>query len=174
MYCKCGCGRKTKIAPRNRKELGHVKGQPIPFIHGHQLNARWKGHRQYLEEDRGYETLCWIWQGYCHPSGYGEISGGKGSRIAHRRFYEDHVGPIPKGHRVHHRCEVRPCVNPEHLEAVSPKVHGERHARVTDEQVREMRRRNAAGESVKNLAAEYGLSYQYGWFVIRGHRRASA
>jgi hypothetical protein len=29
-------------------------------------------------------------------------------------MYERHVGPIPNGYDVHHRCGNRLCVNPEH------------------------------------------------------------
>ena len=35
MSCQCGCGQETPIAYRNRKELGHKKGEPIPFLPGH-------------------------------------------------------------------------------------------------------------------------------------------
>lgn len=34
-YCKCGCGNKTPIAPRNRKSLGWVKGEHLAYIRGH-------------------------------------------------------------------------------------------------------------------------------------------
>lgn len=37
--CQCGCGRETPIAPRNRKALGWVKGEPLKFLRGH--NARY-------------------------------------------------------------------------------------------------------------------------------------
>ena len=176
MYCKCGCGQVTTIAKRNQR--GIRKGEHVDFIHGHHLRAKWAGRQQYVEEDRGFDTPCWIWQGYIHvDNGYGEISrvnrAGR-TRAAHRAFYEEEYGPIPDGHRVHHRCEVRACVRPTHLEAVSKEEHGLRHSKVTDEQVREMRRRNAAGEPVTKLAKEFGLAYQYAWFVVRGHRRASA
>lgn len=33
--CQCGCGKKAPIATRNRKELGHIKGQPIRFLPYH-------------------------------------------------------------------------------------------------------------------------------------------
>ena len=34
-YCQCGCGNRSQIAKRNRKELGHIKGVPVKFIQGH-------------------------------------------------------------------------------------------------------------------------------------------
>lgn len=35
-YCHCGCGQKTKLAPRTHSRKGLVKGQPQRFIDGHQ------------------------------------------------------------------------------------------------------------------------------------------
>ncbi len=40
-YCRCGCGQKTPIADRNRKDRGHVKDQPLEYVVGH--NRRWRG-----------------------------------------------------------------------------------------------------------------------------------
>ena len=40
MYCKCGCGRLTKISNRNRKELGYIKGQPVDYLPAHRLRGR--------------------------------------------------------------------------------------------------------------------------------------
>lgn len=39
-YCKCGCGQKTSIAPRNRKDLGWIKGEPVDYISGHSRKSR--------------------------------------------------------------------------------------------------------------------------------------
>lgn len=35
---------------------------------------------------------------------------------AHRLIYEECFGEIPKGLLVRHKCDVRNCINPEHLE----------------------------------------------------------
>lgn len=40
-YCRCGCGQKTPIADRNRKDLGWIKNQPLKYVVGH--NRRWRG-----------------------------------------------------------------------------------------------------------------------------------
>ena len=60
---------------------------------------------------------CWIWDlkgrtkdGYA----FGTWPPKK-RRTAHRISYEAHIGPIPEGMMVLHKCDVRDCVNPEHL-----------------------------------------------------------
>jgi len=40
MYCKCGCGKITPVAKRNRKWLGHIKGKHIEYLFGHALRGR--------------------------------------------------------------------------------------------------------------------------------------
>lgn len=61
---------------------------------------------------------CWIWVGALVGGPrhfYGGIRiGGKTVR-ANRLSYEMHVGPIPAGMFVCHKCDVSKCVNPEHL-----------------------------------------------------------
>jgi hypothetical protein len=34
-YCQCGCGRATKPAAQNDPRYGHVKGQPVAYVRGH-------------------------------------------------------------------------------------------------------------------------------------------
>lgn len=55
---------------------------------------------------------CWLWISAKNACGYG-ILGGKG--LAHRVLFEMYEGPIPKDHNLLHKCDVRNCVNPEHL-----------------------------------------------------------
>lgn len=33
--CQCGCGEKTRLAPRTTTSRGNVKGQPQRFVYGH-------------------------------------------------------------------------------------------------------------------------------------------
>ena len=64
-------------------------------------------------------TGCWIWEGALfRQSGYGQICNkalDKSPTTAHRASWQIHNGPIPEGKMVLHKCDVRRCVNPEHL-----------------------------------------------------------
>jgi hypothetical protein len=62
---------------------------------------------------------CWIWTGAQHGKGYGIVHRENRSKSPHREAYELFVGPIPPGMEIDHRCRVRLCVNPAHLEAVT-------------------------------------------------------
>jgi hypothetical protein len=66
-------------------------------------------------------TGCWIWMGSCGNGGYGGFYINRRRLIAHRIGYELLVGRIPKGLEIDHRCRVRCCVNPDHLEPVTRK-----------------------------------------------------
>jgi len=58
---------------------------------------------------------CWLWMG-ATLEGYGIMRDvGRQMLKAHRFSYELHKGPIPKGLYVIHSCDVRRCVNPNHI-----------------------------------------------------------
>lgn len=63
---------------------------------------------------------CWLWRGYIAPQGYGQIRSDGRIAFVHRLSYELNVGPIPEGLHIDHLCRVRACVNPAHLEPVTP------------------------------------------------------
>ena len=65
------------------------------------------------------DTGCWEWTGSRNGGGYGQIWLHGKPEGAHRVSYELHVGPIPSPFHLDHRCRVRHCVNPEHLEPVT-------------------------------------------------------
>lgn len=58
------------------------------------------------------DTPCHVWQRSRNYSGYGMC--GAHDR-AHRVAWERVNGQIPDGLNVLHKCDVRACVNPEHL-----------------------------------------------------------
>jgi hypothetical protein len=67
------------------------------------------------------EAGCWVWQGST-ARGYGQVDAWvDGSRIksAHRLSYVLANGEIEEGMQVHHKCAIRLCVNPDHLQLVT-------------------------------------------------------
>ena len=69
---------------------------------------------------------CWLWTGHINWSGYAHFWTGDGREYAHRWAYRHYVGPIPNGMQLDHLCRVRHCVNPKHLEPVTPSVNTRR------------------------------------------------
>ena len=51
---------------------------------------------------------------------------GKAER-AYRVVWMEANGPIPKGHRVHHRCENTACVRLDHLQLMTHREHIRHH-----------------------------------------------
>lgn len=66
------------------------------------------------------EGDCWIWAAGGIPNGYGAFWHAGRNHGAHRVSYEIHVGPIPADAHLDHLCRRRRCVNPAHLEPVTP------------------------------------------------------
>lgn len=65
------------------------------------------------------ESGCWLWMGSINPNGYGHFSF-KGKPVrAHIFAYEQKHGPVPDGFELDHKCRVRSCVNPDHVEPVT-------------------------------------------------------
>lgn len=168
-YCHCGCGEKTPLANRTSRRDGTVKGEPVRFVGSHHFRLpRFKGPR-FIEEDRGHSSPCWIWQMALNPSGYGLIPG-RGSRLAHRAFYEDARGPIPGGPQLDHLCRTRCCVNPDHLEPVTNAENQRRSPRtkLTMVDAETIRALVSEGVSQREVGRRFGISHNRVGEIVRG------
>ncbi len=69
---------------------------------------------------------CWLWTGSLNDDGYGQMSLNAKMRKSHDVVYRMMKGPVPEGLELDHKCRVRCCVNPDHLEPVTHKENCER------------------------------------------------
>ena len=98
------------------------------FIRTNYLNYSLKTMRRFFSKiDVDEHSDCWLWTGGVVSSGYGlfSLSGltASGGAGAHRVAYLLAVGPIEDGLEVHHKCGVKLCCNPAHLETLSRSSH---------------------------------------------------
>lgn len=117
---------------------------------------------------------CWLWHRPGDPDGYGRIKDDSTTKTlrAHRVSYEMHVGPIPEGLCVLHRCDVRLCVNPDHLflgtrkdNMVDAAIKGKMRGSLTPDEVLAIRA-NAGRMTIAEQARRLGVR----WSVVSNVR----
>lgn len=127
------------------------------------------------------ETGCWIWRG--RPSStYGKVSIDCESLGAHRVAYALANGGVPDGLHVLHSCDNPPCCNPEHLfagtiddnnkdrKAKGGYAKGEKcHlSKLTQAQVDAVRKRRLAGETLRAIGDDFGVTIQAINLICKG------
>lgn len=129
-------------------------------------------------------NACWPWLGHLLSDGYGGFTNGKRPKRttvrAHRHAMALTLGrPITASEVVCHRCDNPPCVNPAHLFVGTQADNvrdmwnkgrgrymthrGEAHykARLTEQNVRDIRARMDLGAVDFDLANEYGVTVSH-------------
>lgn len=121
---------------------------------------------------------CWLWCGPINDHGYG-VNKRLGS--LHRLSCILFRGPIPKGMGVLHKCDVRCCVNPDHLyvgthtdnmrdvrvRARRAHLIGEKaaHHKISEEEAKDIW---AAAGSQREIAKRHGISQYAIWAIKNG------
>lgn len=124
---------------------------------------------------------CWEWTGgRVQGSGYGQTTFRNQPIGAHRlAWLLSRHEPIPEGQVVCHRCDNPPCCRPDHLFLGSPAENsadmvtkgrqartgglGHYAAKLTPEQVGEIRARWATGDQARDIGRDFGLSTMAAW-----------
>lgn len=118
---------------------------------------------------------CWEWTASRNRKGYGQLNVDGVVITAHRVSYGLFAGEIPPGMWVLHKCDNPWCVRPEHLflgtnaDNVADKVRKGRQshmrgtghplAKLTDDDIREIRMLRESGMTIVALGRMFGISH---------------
>lgn len=128
---------------------------------------------------------CWSWIGAKERRGHGRFKiSTKICEYAHRYSYMLHIGSIPDGKCVLHKCDNGSCVNPSHLflgtrgenntdratKGRNAPTYGECNpsAKLTAKQVKNIIERRANGDSVSSIANDFNVSLTAIYGIISG------
>ncbi len=145
------------------------------------VTKEWLKERVVLDPIKG----CWIWQMARSGRGYGTLSQNGKLRNAAAVAYELFKGKIPNGHQIRHTCDVKPCINPDHLitgtshdnqmdsveRGLHRTIHGEKHpnSKLRNWQALEIR---SSPIGCTTLSKIYGVSEHTIRQIRKGNRYA--
>lgn len=162
-----------------RVRMTVTPGRHNGFVKANTVESFW------TKVDRRGEDECWLWTRSVTGRGYGSTTLGGRFWMAHRLAWTLTNGEIADGLVVCHHCDTPRCCNPSHLflgtnadnsadmvakrRSYRPPSVEHSQAKLTADQVREIRRRYAAGEgSTHQLCQDYGITAMAFWRVAKG------
>lgn len=104
---------------------------------------------------------CWIWQGGGVIYGKMVINGR--TMPAHVMAYKLHVGPVPDGYVVRHKCDIPKCVRPDHLEVGT---YADNSKDMTDRDRQAKGRRQWCAKMTEDSVAQLRVEYSTGIMTI--------
>lgn len=118
---------------------------------------------------------CLLYAGRLTSRGYARVWIHGREVALHRAMYEKFVGPVADGYELHHRCGIRHCINPAHLEAVTHTEHMRLHDPLRTREAREKPYcRNGHARTPENLYVAPKTGLRACRICRRNHRRAYA
>jgi hypothetical protein len=143
--------------------------------------------RFWIKVDKRGPDECWPWLGRPNGTGYGCFGANKRTCNAHRFSYILHAGIAQDdiaGLDVRHSCDNPACCNPRHLTLGSrkqnmadmiergrlPRGSARAWAKLTEQDIPLIRELLARGESLKKVAAQFGVTTGPIWNIANGRR----
>jgi hypothetical protein len=130
---------------------GEISGLPKRYILGHYNTFRIEDCYT-IDPEKG----CHLWAGRLSDAGYARARIGGRTWLIYKYVWEQQNGPTPEGYDLHHRCEIKRCINPDHIELLTRAAHAQQHHTLTWDAVREIRALRGKVRQI-DLAARFGV-----------------
>lgn len=186
------CGTEScpnKHASRNlcQKHLSRLKRNGDVNIAQLRITRGTLEERFWQNVDKRGEDECWEWLGAKNDLGYGQITYQKTFYKAPRLSWQIAYGKPPKNWALH-KCDNPSCVNPKHLydgthadntrdavERGQYRAGARKHAKLAEDQARNIKQRIQSNEPVKSIHADYpfvsasvinNIKYGHSWSYL--------
>jgi len=185
---KIGCGGITSDYRIPKSEIQRLSiinhDEIINYLVEKRINEKQAKYNLNFFEKVEKTQTCWIWKGAKTSSGYGVYTYKSKYMRAHRASYLMFKGEIPTYALVLHSCNVRDCVNPDHLHLGTPKsnmdemvlrnrqkhLSGENHPffKLSDSNIRNIKKMRNKKIPAKVIAKKYKISACYVYQISKG------
>lgn len=130
---------------------------------------------QFMDRVEKVDCGCWLFTGGKTSKGYGAFYVDGKQILAHRYAWQTYNGEIPANKFICHICDVRLCVNPEHLflgdaqdnvDDMWSKGRAKPHSKLDQESVEAIKEHITFGEkNDRQIAEMFGISRGRIWQI---------